>query len=58
VVQELAGYSDIKTTRLYYLAVEENDLQKARLVQEKILRTDLTDPKVTHSGKNEGFSDE
>jgi len=44
VVQKLAGHSDINTTRLYYLAVEENDLEKARQVQQKILRTCLTDP--------------
>jgi integrase len=58
VVQKLAGHSDIKTTRLYYLAVEENDLEKARQVQEKILRSNLTDPLLTHFGKNEGFCNE
>jgi integrase len=57
VVQKLAGHSDIKTTRLYYLAVEESDLERARKVQEKILRNDQTDPLLTHFGKNEGFCD-
>jgi integrase len=56
VVQKLAGHSDINTTRLYYLAVDENDLEKARQVQQKILKTCLTDPLLTHFGKNEGFS--
>lgn len=56
VVQKLAGHSDIKTTQKYYLAVEENYLEKARAVQTEILRSDPTDPKLTHSGKNGGFS--
>ena len=51
VVQMLAGHSDIKTTRQYYLSVQEDDLAKARRVQSEILRNDLTDPKVTHSGR-------
>ena len=58
VVQKLAGHSDIRTTRRYYLAVEESDLQEARKVQTKILRTNQTDPILTHSGKIEGFSNE
>jgi integrase len=52
VVQKLAGHSDIRTTRLYYLAVEENDLERARQVQEKILRNDQTAPLLTHSAEN------
>jgi integrase len=56
VVQKLAGHSDIKTTQLYYLAVREDDSQKAREVQSKVLRNDLTDPKLTHSGKIKGIS--
>jgi integrase len=56
VVQKLAGHSDIKTTRLYYLAVEQSDLEKARLVQEKTLGTRLTDPKLTHFGKTASIS--
>jgi integrase len=58
VVQKLAGHSDIKTTRMYYLAVEESDLEKARQAQKNILATVLTDPLLTHFGKNEGFCDE
>lgn len=54
-VQKLAGHSDIKTTQKYYLAVEENYLEKARGVQSEILRNDLTDPKLTHFGKNGKF---
>ena len=56
VVQKLAGHSDIKTTQRYYLAVEEDDLAKAREVQSKILSAVSTDPKLTHSGRNRGFS--
>ncbi|NIT61618.1 MAG: tyrosine-type recombinase/integrase [Aliifodinibius sp.] len=56
VVQKLAGHSDIKTTQKYYLSVEENYLEKARAVQTEILRCDLTDPKLTHSGKKAAFS--
>jgi integrase len=56
VVQQLAGHSKIETTRMYYLAVEESDLERARKVQEKILRTDQTDPLLTNSPKNEDFS--
>ena len=44
VVQKLAGHSDIKTTQQYYLVVQEDDLEKARLAQAKILRTGQTDP--------------
>lgn len=56
VVQKLAGHSDIKTTQRYYLAVREGDLERARQVQAEILGHDLTDPLLTHSGKNECFS--
>jgi len=52
VVQKLAGHSDIKTTQKYYLAVQEEDLEMARQVQSKILKGNLTDPKLTHSGQN------
>ena len=48
VVQKLAGHGDIKTTQRYYLAVRESDLEKARQLQSRILRTDLTDPLLTH----------
>jgi integrase len=56
IVQKLAGHSDIKTTQQYYLAIDENYLERARSLQTEILRSNLTDPKLTHSGKNEGFS--
>jgi integrase len=52
VVQKLAGHSDIKTTQKYYLAVRQEDMNWARLVQSKILANDLTDPLLTHSGQN------
>ncbi len=57
VVQKLAGHSDIKTTQRYYLAVRKGDSEKARQVQSIILGNDLTDPILTHSGKNEGSSE-
>jgi integrase len=44
VVQKLAEHSDIRTTRQYYLAVQENDLDIARKVQEEILKNNQTDP--------------
>ena len=49
VVQKLAGHSDIKTTQQYYLAVQEDDLSKARLFQAQIMRLGLTDQKLTKS---------
>lgn len=55
VVQKLAGQSDIKTTQRHYLAVREIGLEKARQFQSEILRTDLTDPKLTHFRKISGF---
>jgi hypothetical protein len=55
----LAGHSDIKTTQTYYLSVQSEDIEKAKMIQSKVLRkipeTDLTDPKVTHFGKNRTF---
>ncbi|MCJ7777379.1 MAG: hypothetical protein MUP16_03605 [Sedimentisphaerales bacterium] len=57
MVQKLAGHSDIKTTRLYYLAVDENNLEKARQAQKKILASVLTDPLLIHLAENEGFCD-
>lgn len=37
VVRKLAGHSDLKTTQQYYLSVQEDDLEKARMVQSRIL---------------------
>jgi integrase len=48
VVQKLAGHSDIKTTQRYYLAVRQEDMERARILQSKILANDLTDPLLTH----------
>jgi len=59
VVQQLAGHSDIKTTQQFYLSVQDEDINKARRIQSKLLgkipEVDLTDPKVTHFGKNRAF---
>ena len=59
VVQQLAGHSDIKTTQLYYLSVQPEDISKAKAIQasllSKIPTNDLTDPKLTHSGQKRVF---
>jgi integrase len=59
VVQQLAGHSDIRTTQKYYLSVQEEDIKKAQQVQTMLLgeipASDLTDPKVTHSGRKRAF---
>ena len=52
VVQQLAGHSDIKTTQTYYLSVQDDDLETARVVQSQILRGGATDPLLTHLGEN------
>ena len=61
VVQQLAGHSDIKTIRQFYLSVQSTDLDKARSLRAAILcgipGTDLTDPKVTHLGQKRAFLD-
>jgi len=49
VVQKLAGHSDIKTTQKYYLVVRQDDMERARLVNSKILGRVRTDPLLTHS---------
>jgi len=43
---------------LDYLAVQEIDLERARKVQDEILKSNQTDPLLTHFAKNEGFCDE
>ncbi|MCY2950436.1 MAG: site-specific integrase [Planctomycetota bacterium] len=53
-IQKLAGHSDIKTTQVYSLSVQHDDLEKARRVQSRILRGGSTDPKLTHSGRKGG----
>ena len=59
VVQQLAGHSDIKTTQLYYLSVQPEDVSKAQAVQSlvlsKIPTNGLTDPELTHSGQEHTF---
>ena len=58
VVQQLAGHSDINTTRQFYLSVQPDDVSKAQAVQERLLRIpadDLTDPKLTHSAPKRAF---
>ena len=52
VVQKLAGHSDLKTTQKYYLIVQQEDMDKPRIVNSRILRRDLTDPLLTHSDPN------
>ncbi len=37
VVQQLAGHSNITTTRKYYLSVQSSDLKEARMIQSRIL---------------------
>jgi len=39
VVQQLAGHSDMRTTQLYYLSVQPQDLDKARAIQASLLGT-------------------
>jgi hypothetical protein len=55
VTQQLAGHSDIKTTREFYLSVQDSDVAKARREQKRLLG-DLkpskpTDPKLTQKPK-------
>ncbi len=37
VVQQLAGHSDMRTTQLYYLSVQPQDLEMARAIQASLL---------------------
>jgi integrase len=59
VVQQLAGHSDMRTTQRYYLLVQQEDLDKARDVQSKLLgpirQADLVTPKVTFSHQRRLF---
>ena len=51
-MQKLAGHSNMKTTQQYYLAVQEDDLEKARKVQSDILAAASTDQLMTNSTQN------
>jgi len=59
VVKQLAGHSDIRTTQRFYLSVQPEDVRMAQAIQtsvlKKIPRSDLTDPKVTHSSQKRVF---
>ncbi len=59
VVQQLAGHSDIQTTRRYYLSVQSQDVARAQSVQAAVLKripkADLTDPKLTHAAQKRAF---
>jgi len=57
VAQRLSGHSSLETTVKYYLTVREEDLERARKIGESLdLEAGLTDPLLTHSGQNGGFS--
>jgi integrase len=59
VVQQLAGHSDINTTRRFYLSVQPDDLKKAQATQASVLagipRCDLTDQEMTNSARKRAF---
>jgi integrase len=59
VVQQLAGHSDIKTTQQFYLSVRPEDLAEVQNVASSLLaqlpKTEVTDPKLTHSGQKRAF---
>ncbi len=59
VVQQLAGHSDIQTTRQYYLSVQPEDVTKAKAVQRSLLgrlpATDPTDQLLTNSARKRAF---
>ncbi|MBN1662949.1 MAG: tyrosine-type recombinase/integrase [Deltaproteobacteria bacterium] len=56
VVQKIAGYGYVKMTQQYYLAVQEDDLEKDRKVQSAILKGDSTDQLLTNSAPNKDIS--
>ena len=59
VVQQLAGHSDIKTTQQFYLSVRPEDVAEAQSVAAALLaklpKSEVTDPKLTHSGPKRAF---
>jgi integrase len=59
VAQKLAGHSDIQTTQKYYLSVSEEDLHRAREVQQKLVAglpvLRRTDQKLTKLGPKRNF---
>jgi integrase len=57
VVQKIAGHGDVKTTQQYYLAVQEDDLEKARKIQSAVLKGDPTDQLLTNSAPKRPFLD-
>lgn len=62
VAQKLAGHADIQTTQKFYLSVQEEDLQAAREVQQRIVQglntaevSSATDQKLTNSTLKRSF---
>ena len=59
VVQKLAGHADTKTTQKFYLSVQEEDLQAARLAQQEIVgglsSVVTTDQLLTNSAQKRAF---
>lgn len=62
VAQKLAGHADIQTTQKFYLSVQEDDLQAAREVQQRIVQglntadvSSATDQKLTNSALKRSF---
>jgi integrase len=59
VAQKLAGHADIETTQKFYLSVQDEDLQKARAVQQQLVSglpmVHATDQLLTISGQNRTF---
>lgn len=59
VVQQLAGHSDMRTTQKYYLSVNDEDVEKAKRLQGKLLEQigdgGKTDPLLTHFADFKGY---